>query len=115
MTLNDGEISLTICALLERVLHRLLGGVARGVAAEVEQLERGRRAAREGVAQVAHPVVADLVAVEVEHREGLERALRVRVLERRGESARLVVAGSSQAPRSPSFVAIFSASAPSKS
>ena len=37
---------------------------------EVELLERGRRAAREGVAQVAHPLVADLVVAEDERRAG---------------------------------------------
>ena len=67
-----------------------LGG-ARGVA-EQERLERGRRAAREGVAQVAQPLVADLVPAEVELHERLERPLGVRVLERRGEPARLLVA-----------------------
>ena len=72
-------VSLTRCTLLERVLHRSLGSVARGVAAELKRLERGRRAAREGVAQVAQPLVADLVAAEAEISERGRRAVRSQV------------------------------------
>ena len=75
--------------------------VADLVLVEPELLERGRRAAREGVGQVAQPLVADLVlcglrraiaAGEVERLERLERPLSGRVLERRGKPARLLVA-----------------------
>ena len=57
----------SLSALLERILHRLLGGAARsGVLVEVERPELGRRAVCESVAEVAHPLVADLVSFEVE-------------------------------------------------